>query len=61
MQRMSGIATKTHDINKPIEGTKAQVLDTRKTTPGIRILEKWAVKIGGGTNHRFGLVRHDDD
>ena len=55
MQRMSGIATKTHEINKLIEGTKAQVLDTRKTTPGIRILEKWAVKIGGGTNHRFGL------
>ena len=55
MQRMSGIATKTHEINKLIKGTKAQVLDTRKTTPGIRLLEKWAVKIGGGTNHRFGL------
>ena len=55
MQRMSGIATKTHEINKLIEGTKAKVLDTRKTTPGIRLLEKWAVKIGGGTNHRFGL------
>ena len=55
MQRMSGIATKTYDINKLIKGTKAQVLDTRKTTPGIRLLEKWAVKIGGGTNHRFGL------
>lgn len=55
MQRMSGVATKTHEINKLIEGTKAQVLDTRKTTPGIRVLEKWAVKIGGGTNHRFGL------
>ena len=55
MQRMSGIATKTHEINKLIEGTEAQVLDTRKTTPGIRLLEKWAVTIGGGTNHRFGL------
>ena len=55
MQRMSGIATKTHEINKLIEGTKAKVLDTRKTTPGVRLLEKWAVKIGGGTNHRFGL------
>ena len=55
MQRMSGIATKTHEINKLIEGTKTKVLDTRKTTPGIRLLEKWAVEIGGGTNHRFGL------
>ena len=55
MQRMSGIATKTYHILKLLEGTKAQVLDTRKTTPGIRLLEKWAVKIGGGTNHRFGL------
>ena len=55
MQRMSGIATKTHEIYKLIEGTKAKVLDTRKTTPCIRLLEKWAVKIGGGTNHRFGL------
>jgi nicotinate-nucleotide pyrophosphorylase (carboxylating) len=55
MQRMSGIASKTQAIVKLIEGTKAQVLDTRKTTPGIRMLEKWAVKIGGGTNHRFGL------
>ena len=56
MQRMSGIATKTHEIYKLIEGTKAKVLDTRKTTPCIRLLEKWAVKIGGGTNHRFGLI-----
>ena len=55
MQRMSGIATKTKHIVKLLEGTKAQVLDTRKTTPGIRLLEKWAVKIGGGINHRFGL------
>lgn len=55
MQRMSGIATKTASINNLIEGTAAKVLDTRKTTPGIRLLEKWAVKIGGGHNHRFGL------
>jgi len=55
MQRMSGIATKTQDVVKLLKGTKAQVLDTRKTTPGIRLLEKWAVKIGGGVNHRFGL------
>ena len=55
MQRMSGIATKTQHIVKLLEGTKAKVLDTRKTTPGIRLLEKWAVKIGGGVNHRFGL------
>ena len=55
MQRMSGVATKTKQIVKLLDGTKAQVLDTRKTTPGIRLLEKWAVKIGGGVNHRFGL------
>ena len=55
MQRMSGIASKTYEIYKLIEDTKAKVLDTRKTTPGIRLLEKWAVEIGGGTNHRFGL------
>ena len=55
MQRMSGIATKTHHIVKLLQGTTAKVLDTRKTTPGIRLLEKWAVKIGGGVNHRFGL------
>ena len=55
MQRMSGIATKTQQIVQLLAGTKAQVLDTRKTTPGIRLLEKWAVKIGGGSNHRFGL------
>ena len=55
MQRMSGIATKTQHIVKLLKGTKTQVLDTRKTTPGIRLLEKWAVKIGGGFNHRFGL------
>lgn len=55
MQRMSGIATVTHEIVKKLEGTKCKVLDTRKTTPGFRLLEKWAVKIGGGVNHRFGL------
>jgi nicotinate-nucleotide pyrophosphorylase (carboxylating) len=55
MQRMSGIATVTRSIVDKLEGTKCQVLDTRKTTPGIRLLEKWAVKIGGGVNHRFGL------
>lgn len=55
MQRMSGIATKTHEIVKLLEGTGTKVLDTRKTTPGMRYLEKWAVKIGGGVNHRFGL------
>jgi nicotinate-nucleotide pyrophosphorylase (carboxylating) len=55
MQRMSAIATKTRKIKTLIKGTKAQVLDTRKTTPNFRHLEKLAVKIGGGTNHRFGL------
>ncbi len=55
MQRMSAIATKTNEFVKVLEGTNTKVLDTRKTTPGIRALEKWAVKIGGGENHRFGL------
>ncbi|HET8752982.1 MAG TPA: carboxylating nicotinate-nucleotide diphosphorylase [Salinimicrobium sp.] len=55
MQRMSAIATKTNAFVKKLEGTNAKILDTRKTTPGIRALEKWAVKIGGGENHRFGL------
>jgi nicotinate-nucleotide pyrophosphorylase (carboxylating) len=55
MQRMSGIATQTNAIVKLINGTKVRLLDTRKTTPGIRYLEKWAVRIGGGYNHRFGL------
>jgi len=55
MQRMSAIATKTRDYVELVKGTKTTILDTRKTTPGIRILEKWAVKIGGGDNHRFGL------
>lgn len=55
MQRMSGIATVTARINKQLEGTKTKVLDTRKTTPLMRFLEKKAVRIGGGVNHRFGL------
>src|SRR5690554_119889 len=55
MQRMSGIATITNSYMKLLEGTSAKVLDTRKTTPGMRILEKQAVKIGGGENHRIGL------
>jgi len=55
MQRMSAIATKTSEFVKKLEGTKTKILDTRKTTPGIRALEKWAVKIGGGENHRFAL------
>ena len=55
MQRMSGIATYTAHLKSLIKGSKAQILDTRKTTPNFRIAEKWAVAIGGGTNHRFGL------
>lgn len=55
MQRMSGIATQTSKYVKLLEGTHTRVLDTRKTTPGLRMLEKQAVKIGGGTNHRIGL------
>lgn len=55
MQRMSGIATYTAHLKSLIKGSKAQLLDTRKTTPNFRLAEKWAVAIGGGTNHRFGL------
>ena len=55
MQRMSGIATMTRKYVKQLEGTNTRVLDTRKTTPGMRIMEKEAVKIGGGVNHRIGL------
>lgn len=55
MQRMSAIATKTNFFVNLLEGTDTKILDTRKTTPGIRALEKWAVKIGGGENHRFAL------
>lgn len=55
MQRMSAIATKTKTFVDVLEGTKTKILDTRKTTPGIRAIEKWAVKIAGGENHRFAL------
>ncbi len=55
MQRMSAIATKTNQYAQVLVGTSSKILDTRKTTPGIRALEKWAVKIGGGENHRFAL------
>ncbi len=55
LQRLSGIATKTNQLIKLVEGTGVQLLDTRKTTPGWRALEKWAVETGGGKNHRFGL------
>lgn len=55
MQRMSGIATKTNEFVKLTVGTNAKLLDTRKTTPGLRQIEKWATRIGGGYNHRMGL------
>ncbi|GAB3824793.1 carboxylating nicotinate-nucleotide diphosphorylase [Pontibacter rugosus] len=55
MQRMSGIASYTHYLSSLIEGTGAKLLDTRKTTPNFRMMEKWAVVIGGGHNHRYGL------
>lgn len=55
MQRMSAIATKTKEYVRLLEGTNTKILDTRKTTPGFRAAEKWAVKIGGGENHRFAL------
>ena len=55
MQRMSGIATYTKSLNKLISNTKCRLLDTRKTTPNFRLFEKWAVAIGGGKNHRYGL------
>lgn len=55
MQRMSAIATKTQKYVQLLQGTNCKILDTRKTTPGIRAIEKWAVKIGGGENHRFAL------
>lgn len=55
MQRMSGVATQAHNLQAMCKGTKAKVLDTRKTTPGMRLLEKWAVHIGGAYNHRYGL------
>ncbi|RED26690.1 nicotinate-nucleotide pyrophosphorylase [carboxylating] [Flavobacterium cutihirudinis] len=55
MQRMSAIATKTNHLMQLLEGTNAKILDTRKTTPNFRVAEKWAVKIGGGENHRYAL------
>lgn len=55
LQRMSGIATYTHDIAKLLEGSRTTLLDTRKTTPNMRIFEKYAVKVGGGSNHRYNL------
>ncbi len=55
MQRLSGIATQTQEYVKLLEGTKTHILDTRKTTPGMRLLEKYAVRMGGGLNHRIGL------
>jgi nicotinate-nucleotide pyrophosphorylase (carboxylating) len=55
LQRMSGIATLTRQYVKAVEGTSAQIVDTRKTTPGLRLLEKYAVTVGGGKNHRMGL------
>lgn len=55
LQRLSGIATRTSEFVKEIEGTKARVVDTRKTTPGLRLIEKYAVTVGGGHNHRYAL------
>ena len=55
MQRLSGVATQTHNAVEIVRGTGATILDTRKTTPGLRMLEKWAVTMGGGKNHRIGL------
>jgi nicotinate-nucleotide pyrophosphorylase (carboxylating) len=55
LQRMSGIATLTHRFVEAVQGTPAVILDTRKTAPGLRLLDKWAARLGGGQNHRFGL------
>jgi len=55
LQRMSGIATLTHKYVHAVVGTNARITDTRKTVPGLRVLDKWAVRLGGGVNHRFGL------
>jgi len=55
LQRLSGIATYVHRLVRLLEGSKAKIVDTRKTTPGLRLLEKYAVRVGGGNNHRFGL------
>ena len=56
LQRMTGIATRTNEAVKCVNGTNAKIADTRKTTPGLRVLEKYAVRVGGGTNHRFNLA-----
>jgi nicotinate-nucleotide pyrophosphorylase (carboxylating) len=56
MQHLSGIATRTNALVRQVEGTRAVIVDTRKTTPGMRVLEKYAVRMGGGTNHRFNLA-----
>ena len=56
MQHMSGVATKTAEMVKKVQGTNAVIVDTRKTTPGMRVMEKYAVRMGGGTNHRFNLA-----
>ena len=56
MQRMTGVATRTNEAVKCVEGTNAKIADTRKTTPGLRVLEKYAVRVGGGSNHRFNLA-----
>ena len=55
LQRMSGIATMTSELSKELEGYKTKLLDTRKTTPNMRIFEKYAVRVGGGYNHRYNL------
>jgi nicotinate-nucleotide pyrophosphorylase (carboxylating) len=55
LQRLSGIATRTHEAVRMVAGTRAAITDTRKTTPGLRVLEKYAVRVGGGRNHRFSL------
>ena len=61
LQRLSGIATATRRFVEALDGTKTRILDTRKTTPGLRVLEKYAVKLGGGVNHRIEPVRHGPD
>src|SRR5207244_10475700 len=55
LQHLSGIATLTARFCDAVKGTRALILDTRKTTPGLRVVEKWAVRLGGGRNHRYGL------
>jgi len=55
VQRLSGVATATREYVEAVAGTKTRILDTRKTTPGLRALEKYAVRMGGGVNHRMGL------